>query len=58
MAEVFKKYGVAANIIFGNIEFLKGVPLGKLGVTLTGETAHIEKALTFIKENGVSVEVV
>lgn len=49
---------MAANIIFGNIEFLKGVPLGKLGVTLTGETANIEKALTFIKENGVSVEVV
>lgn len=58
MAEVFKKYGVAANIIFGNIEFLKSVPLGKLGVTLTGETGNIEKALAFIKENGVSVEVV
>lgn len=57
MAEVLKKYGVAANIIFGNIEFLKGVPLGKLGVTLSGTPENVEKALAFIKVNGVTVEV-
>lgn len=55
LAEAFN---VKANIIYGNIDILKGKTIGKLGVTLSGEPAQMEKALAYIKEQKVEVEVV
>lgn len=53
-----KEYDIRANIIFGNIDFLKGKPLGKLVVTLSGEPDKMKKALDYINSLGVEVEVV
>lgn len=55
LAEAF---GVKANIIYGNIDILKGKTIGKLGVALSGAPAQMEKALAYIKEQKVEVEVV
>lgn len=52
-----KVYDVRANIIYGNIDYLKGRPLGKLVVTLSGAPEHIEEALHYINSQGVEVEV-
>ena len=53
-----KAFDIRANIIFGNIDFLKGKPLGKLVVTLSGETDKMEKAMEYINSLGVEVEVI
>ena len=56
MTEIFKQFGVSANIIFGNIEILKGTPLGKLAVTLEGDVENVVSAVEFIKAHGVRIE--
>ena len=56
MTEIFKQFGVSANIIFGNIEILKGTPLGKLAVTLEGDAENVASAVEFIKAHGVRIE--
>ncbi len=56
MTELYKKFGVSANIIFGNIEMLKDTPFGKLAVTLEGEEAKVNEALNYIREKNVAVE--
>lgn len=52
------RYGIRANIIYGNIDFLKGKPLGKLVVTLSGEADHMGEALEYIGSLGVEMEVI
>lgn len=56
MTEIYKQFGVSANIIFGNIEILKGTPLGKLAVTLEGDAENVVSAVEFIKAHGVRIE--
>ena len=56
MTEIFKQFGVSANIIFGNIEILKGTPWGKLAVTLEGDAENVVSAVEFIKAHGVRIE--
>lgn len=53
-----KKFDVSANIIYGNIDYLKGKPLGKLVVTLSGEREDMEKAVEYIRSLGVEMEVI
>lgn len=53
-----KAFDVQANIIYGNIDYLKGRPLGKLVVTLSGAPEHIDEALKYINSQGVEVEVI
>ncbi len=48
-------YGITTNILFGNIELIKQVPIGKMLVVLSGE--RIDEALTFLREHDVEVEV-
>lgn len=56
MTELYKRFGVTANIIFGNIEMLKGTPLGKLAVTLDGDADSLQKAVAYIKAQDVAIE--
>ena len=51
------QFQVAANILFANVEIIQETPVGTLLVGLTGEQSGIENALTYIKEQGVIVEV-
>ena len=53
-----REYGINANIIYGNIDFLKGKPLGKLVVTLSGDAEKIQQARDYIDSLGVEVEVI
>ena len=51
------QFQVAANILFANVEIIQETPVGTLLVGLSGEQASIENALSYIKGQGVSVEV-
>ena len=51
------QFQVAANILFANVEIIQDTPVGTLLVGLSGEKYGIENALSYIKEQGVSVDV-
>lgn len=53
-----KQYEVKANIIYGNIDYLKGRPLGRLVVTLSGQPERIKAAMEYIDSLGVQAEVI
>ncbi|MGN0159196.1 MAG: methionine ABC transporter ATP-binding protein [Brotaphodocola sp.] len=53
-----KNYNIGANIIYGNIDYLKGKPLGKLVVTLSGQPENVKTAMDYIDSLGVEVEVI
>ncbi|MBW1604862.1 methionine ABC transporter ATP-binding protein [Lactobacillus sp. Sy-1] len=53
--ELFEKFNVTANIIFGNVEFIQGVPLGHLIVTLNGSDDGIKKAKDYLHDQEIQV---
>lgn len=50
-------FNVFASVIFGNIEYIQGIPYGNLIVNITGEQENIHKSLGYLKENNIGVEV-
>lgn len=58
ISHVSRSYQVDASIIFGNVEILKGNPIGKLIVNIKGEKENIEKAIAYLNTSGVDVEVI
>lgn len=58
IAQLYSRYQVTTNILYGNVEILQDVPLGSLIVTLTGELNQRQKALQFLKEQGVHTTIV
>ena len=57
IAQLYSKYQVTANILYGNVELLQETPLGSLIVTLAGETNQRQKALDYLIRLGVQVNV-
>lgn len=58
ISHLAESFGVKANIIYGNIDILKSKAIGKLVVTLSGNSENLEKALAYIKERKIEVEVI
>lgn len=56
MSSLFEHFAVRANIVYGSIDYLKGKPLGRLGVVLTGERQKVQDAVAYMKETGIEVE--
>ena len=54
---ISRRFGVDANILLGNIDYIQGAPLGELVVELSGSSASIEEALDFIREARLTYEV-
>ena len=57
MSELYRRFEVKANIIYGNIDYFKECIVGKLGVAIEGEAGQIEKARQFLIDQKVIVEV-
>lgn len=57
IAQLYSKYQVTANILYGNVELLQETPLGSLIVTLAGEMNQRQKALDYLIRLGVRVNV-
>ena len=55
--ELYKRYQVTANILYGNIEILDGTPVGELVVVLSGEKAALAGAQDAIRQAGVQLKV-
>lgn len=57
MSELYRRFEVKANIIYGNIDYFKQCIVGKLGVAIEGRADQIEKARHFLIDQKVIVEV-
>lgn len=57
IATLYSHHQVVANILYGNVEIVDGVPLGNLIVTLAGEAHQREAALAYIQAQGVRVTI-
>lgn len=53
-----KEYGLDVNILYGNVEVLQGVSVGNLLVTFDASDQQLEKALAYLKERQVQVELI
>jgi D-methionine transport system ATP-binding protein len=56
LALVSKKFDVYPNILAGNVTQLKNQPYGKLVVHLQGDLEERDKAIQFLKQQGVRIE--
>jgi D-methionine transport system ATP-binding protein len=58
ISQVSIRYAVSVNIIFGDLDIIQHMPVGGLIVIVSGEAAAVAAALDWIREKGVSVEVI
>ena len=58
MSRLYAHFGIEANILYGNIDYIEDKPFGQLCVQLFGKEPNqdIEPALEFIRKMGVSLE--
>lgn len=57
VAELVRHCGIQVNIMAGNIDYIKGAPLGILTLDLAGEQADILQAIQYLKDKKLYVEV-
>lgn len=57
ISNLVKKYNVQANILYGNIDHIKDTIYGTLTVLFSGGQEERAKALEFLKQHGLKVEV-
>ncbi|AUJ29382.1 methionine ABC transporter ATP-binding protein [Liquorilactobacillus hordei] len=58
LVKLYRDFNVEANIIYSNIEVLRGTPIGTLFVILKGNNDSRNKAITYLKEQGVIIKAV
>lgn len=57
ISNMVRQYGVDANILFGNIDYVQGAPLGELVLELSGDETSVRNALGYIKAINLVYEV-
>ncbi|MBY0123426.1 methionine ABC transporter ATP-binding protein [Bacillus sp. S/N-304-OC-R1] len=56
LSKLAKQFDIHVNVLFGNITELQGTPFGNLVVEFQGTESEIDKALTFIHQENVSIK--
>jgi D-methionine transport system ATP-binding protein len=57
MSNMLQNFNVKANILYGNIDRVKDTPFGNLTVELIGTPDLLNKAMDFLRKNGLEIEV-
>jgi len=57
ISDLVKHYSVDANILYGNIDEIQGVPFGTLVLDLEGQLTNIEESIAYLKSQDLRVEV-
>lgn len=55
--ELYKKWEIETNILFGDIDFISGVPVGNLIVTFSGKTQNLDKVLESLEDKSITINV-
>lgn len=56
LAQAIRNYGLDFNILHGHIDEIQGQAFGSLAILASGDTADINNAMNFLREQGVVVE--
>jgi D-methionine transport system ATP-binding protein len=57
VSTLVREFGIDANILFGNIDYIQGAPLGELVLELTGEETSVVRAMEYIRAINLTYEV-
>ncbi|MDD2585527.1 MAG: methionine ABC transporter ATP-binding protein [Syntrophomonadaceae bacterium] len=57
ISSMIRNFDLQANILYGNIDRVKDTPFGNLTLELIGDIEIIEKAMDYLRNNGLEVEV-
>jgi len=55
ITELFKRYQVVSNILYGNVEILQDTPLGNLVVVMAGEPDQLDEAWKYCRDSGIQI---
>jgi D-methionine transport system ATP-binding protein len=58
VSTVSRLYGIDVNIIFANLDWIGGAPLGEMISVVSGGKENIDRAVEYLKQNKVGVEVI
>ena len=59
VSDLVHKFQIDANILYGNIDKIQGIPFGTLIIELTGDLDQIESGIDYLKESdNVRIEVI
>ncbi|MDR3207580.1 MAG: methionine ABC transporter ATP-binding protein, partial [Oscillospiraceae bacterium] len=58
VSTVARRFDIDVNIIFGNLDWIGGAPLGGLISVVSGRTADIDAAIAYLRDKHVGVEVI
>lgn len=58
ISDVAKLFDISLNIIYADVEIVQGAPIGGTVVIISGDSVQIEKALEYLREMDVGVEVI
>ena len=58
ISNIVRRFDVDTNILFGNIDFIQGSPLGELVLEITGDKGAVENVLNYLTELELKFEVV
>ena len=57
ISSMIRKYGIAANILYGNIDRIKDIPFGNLTLELSGPSRVLQDAMDYLRSRGLEIEV-
>ena len=57
ISSMIKQFEIDVNILYGNIDRVKDIPFGNLVLELIGEATLLDKAMTYLRERGLEIEV-
>lgn len=57
ISSMIKKFGIDANILYGNIDQVTDVPFGHLTLELIGNQEAVIQSMDYLKTNGLEIEV-
>ncbi len=58
ISNLIKKYGVNANILYGNIDEIQNTPFGTLVLKLEGDYLQVKDSISYLKDEDLIVEVI
>ncbi len=58
IAGMIRSCKIECTILFGNLDRISSTPFGRIIIGITGENAEIEKALEYLKNNDLKMEVI
>lgn len=58
ISQIIKRFGVDVNIIWGSIEYIQEIPIGKLLINCDAQANIIDEIIDFLEKSNVRVEVI